>query len=115
MPYDSVDGSHPTSEGMTTIATAVIREILGENADPFLNCENEQHNFAVAEVYTGGTKYVCQKCGKIKNDNVFPTKECSENDQDYGMYGQSGDYDFYRSKKCEKESVCMGRHGYGAG
>lgn len=66
MPYDSIDGTHPTSEGMSTIATAVIREIAGEDADCFLDCPNNQHNFIVAEEYTGGTDYVCTKCGKKK-------------------------------------------------
>ena len=66
MPYDSIDGTHPTSKGMSTIATAVIREMTGEDADCFLDCPNNQHNFIVAEEYTGGTDYVCTKCGKKK-------------------------------------------------
>ena len=66
MPYDSIDGTHPTSKGMSTIATAVIREMTGEDADCFLDCQNNQHNFIVAEEYTGGTDYVCTKCGKKK-------------------------------------------------
>ena len=66
MPYDSIDGTHPTSEGMSTIATAVIREMMGEDADCFLDCPNNQHNFIAAEEYTGGTDYVCTKCGKKK-------------------------------------------------
>ncbi len=28
MPYDSIDGSHPTRDGMNTIATAVIKELI---------------------------------------------------------------------------------------
>ena len=66
MPYDSIDGTHPTSKGMRTIATAVIREMTGAEADCFLDCPNNQHNFIVAEEYTGGTDYVCTKCGKKK-------------------------------------------------
>lgn len=66
MPYDSIDGTHPTSVGMSTIATAVIREMTGEDADCFLDCLNNQHNFIVAEEYIGGTDYVCTKCGKKK-------------------------------------------------
>lgn len=66
MPYDSIDGTHPTSKGMSTIATAVIREMTREDAHDFLDCPNNQHNFIVAEEYTGGTDYVCTKCGKKK-------------------------------------------------
>ena len=28
MPYNSIDGSHPTNEGMTTIATGIIRSVM---------------------------------------------------------------------------------------
>lgn len=66
MPYDSIDGTHPTSKGMSTIATVVIREMTGDEADCFLDCPNNQHNFIVAEEYTGDTDYVCTKCGKKK-------------------------------------------------
>lgn len=30
MPYDSIDGSHPTADGMMTIATEVIKEIKND-------------------------------------------------------------------------------------
>ncbi len=32
-----------------------------------LKCENNQHEYEVVEVYTGGTRYVCQKCGTEKH------------------------------------------------
>ena len=51
---------------MSTIATVVIREMTGDEADCFLDCPNNQHNFIVAEEYTGDTDYVCTKCGKKK-------------------------------------------------
>lgn len=31
MPYDSIDGTHPTSVGMSTIAVSIIREVVGES------------------------------------------------------------------------------------
>ncbi len=31
-----------------------------------MDCPNNQHNFIVAEEYTGDTDYVCTKCGKKK-------------------------------------------------
>lgn len=63
--YDSIDGSHPTNAGMNTIATMVIREMVGQEADMFLDCENAKHDYIVNEQYTGGTKYVCSKCAKV--------------------------------------------------
>lgn len=36
-----------------------------------LKCENNQHEYEVVEVYTGGTRYVCQKCGKEKHTSTL--------------------------------------------
>lgn len=44
-PYDSVDGSHPTATGMSTIATMMIRSMIGLDADCFLDCENGRHDY----------------------------------------------------------------------
>jgi len=63
-PYNSIDGSHPTEDGMETIAIEVIRSVAGKEVDRFLNCEGNRHQYEVVEEYTGGTKYVCKKCGK---------------------------------------------------
>lgn len=35
MPYDSFDGSHPTAMGMNTIATMMIRSMIGSKAESF--------------------------------------------------------------------------------
>lgn len=71
MAYDSIDGSHPTSAGMNTIATMVIREMIGQEADRFLDCENAEHDYAVNEQYTGGIKYVCSKCAKVVHTTIL--------------------------------------------
>lgn len=76
MAYDSIDGSHPTNVGMSTIATMVIREMIGQNSDTFLDCQNAEHNYVVNEQYTGGTKYVCTKCAKVKHiTTLLPPQE----------------------------------------
>lgn len=67
VPYDSIDGSHPNADGMNTLATLMIRSIGGKDVDPFLDCENDQHDFKWIERHADySKKYVCQKCGKIK-------------------------------------------------
>ena len=76
MAYDSIDGSHPTNTGMNTIATMVIREMVGQEADLFLDCENAKHDYVVSEQYTGGTKYVCAKCAKVMHTTtLLPPQE----------------------------------------
>lgn len=37
LPYDSLDGSHPTSEGMNILAMIGIKEMAGENVNRFLD------------------------------------------------------------------------------
>lgn len=44
-----------------------------------LKCENNQHEYEVVEVYTGGTRYVCQKCGKEKHTSTLLIHEEQSN------------------------------------
>lgn len=37
IPVDTIDGSHPNKVGMNTLATMIIRSVMGEDADEFLN------------------------------------------------------------------------------
>lgn len=71
MPYDSIDGSHPTSVGMNTLATAVIRSMMETEAEQFIDCENNQHEYVVSEQFADDTKYVCIKCGKEKHESTL--------------------------------------------
>ena len=49
-PYDSIDGSHPTRNGMNTIATEVIRSVVDSEGDMFLDCiDNWCHNETMKE------------------------------------------------------------------
>ena len=105
--YDSIDGSHPTNVGMNTIATMVIRSIAGFDADQFLDCEDGQHAYKVVEEYTGGTRYICSRCGKTEHKSNLPPIECQEDQHEYEMCGQDGHGDYYRCRKCGKEKfVC---------
>lgn len=66
MPYDSLDGTHPTARGMRTIASMVIKAMEETEVNPTVECENNRHEYIVAEAHTGYTRYVCKKCGKEK-------------------------------------------------
>ena len=66
MAYDSIDGSHPTNTGMNTIATMMIRSIVGSDADRFLDCEDGQHEYEMCGQDGHGDYYRCRKCGKEK-------------------------------------------------
>lgn len=81
MPYDSIDGSHPTNIGMNTIATMIIRSIVGFDADQFIDCEDGQHEYKVVEEYTGGTRYICSRCGKTEHKSNLPPFEVTNNHQ----------------------------------
>lgn len=105
MPYDTVDGIHPTSAGMNTIAKMVISSMIQAEDESFLECEIGRHSYLLAEELTGVTKYICAKCGKIWWHSVLPTKECLENEHEYEMVGQTGDYDFYMCVKCGKRKT----------
>ena len=65
LPYDAVDGTHPTETGMQTLAALMLRGMCDREGLSFLECACSEHEFITAEEYTGGTKYVCRKCGLV--------------------------------------------------
>ncbi len=72
VPYDAVDGSHPTADGMNTLATLMLRSMCDSEGAAFLDCDGT-HDFVVAEEYTGGSRQVCRRCGFEKhNSTLFP-------------------------------------------
>lgn len=85
MAYDSIDGSHPNATGMNTIATMIVRSIAGTDADQFLDCEDGQHEYTVVEEYTGGTRYICSRCGKTNYKSSLSHIEYQEDQQEYVM------------------------------
>ena len=70
IPYDAVDGTHPTVAGMNTLATLMLRGMCNSEGAAFLNCEGE-HDFIIAEEYTGGSRKICRKCGLQQHSNSF--------------------------------------------
>ena len=82
MSYDSIDGSHPTNAGMNTIATMIIRSIVGFDADQFLDCEDCRHEYKVVEEYTGGTRYICSRCGKTEYKSNLLSAELTNKHQE---------------------------------
>ncbi len=71
VPYDAVDGTHPTATGMNTLATLVLRGMCDSKGAAFLDCEGK-HDFITAEEYTGGSRMVCRKCGLKRHSNLLP-------------------------------------------
>lgn len=73
VPYETMDGTHPTESGMCTLATLMLRSMCGKEGAAFLDCASSEHEFVSAEEYTGGIKYACQKCGLVDHRNMlFP-------------------------------------------
>lgn len=70
VPYDSIDGSHPNVNGMNTLATLMIRSIGGKDVEPFLDCENDQHDFKCIAQNADSKRHVCQKCGSIEYEPI---------------------------------------------
>ena len=69
MPYDSLDGIHPSVMGMNTLATICIREMDDKlhdykNLSSFLDCEYDKHYFEEVVDESFGRCYICKKCGK---------------------------------------------------
>lgn len=66
MAYDSIDGLHPTDTGMNTIATMIIRSMVGSEADRFLDCKDGDHEYELCDSNGDWNYYRCKKCGKEK-------------------------------------------------
>ena len=56
IPYDSIDGTHPNSDGMNTLATLIIKEMGDPKAMQFLNLENKNNN--TEKIYDADAEYV---------------------------------------------------------
>lgn len=74
VPYDAVDGIHPTAAGMNTLAALMLRKMCDSEGAAFLNCKSE-HDFITAEEYTGGSRRVCRKCGMEQHSGFYPPQE----------------------------------------
>ena len=54
IPFDSLDGSHPTAKGMDTLAMLMIRQMAYEDGGSLLDCEMEH------QIHRG----ICRRCGR---------------------------------------------------
>ena len=64
IPFDSLDGSHPTAKGMDTLAMLMIRQMALEDGGSLLDCEMD-HEIR---------RNVCVRCGKpmpVPRENVL--------------------------------------------
>lgn len=126
LPYDAVDGSHPTAGGMNTLATMVIRSVADDEGSCFLDCNDNDHDYIISEEYTGGTQYICRKCGKIKHKGTsYPTerKETASDNTDIidlnpdcttMLYSDDGEIRLFqistgKEKIIQKKSISAGR------
>lgn len=94
IPYDTIDGSHPTNHGMDTIATMVLRAalidgsdsmnlgidtikvlraILDEEESSFMDCTDGVHEYEMYDYDCYGFYYRCRKCGKEKIEEPLET------------------------------------------
>lgn len=65
MPYDTLDGSHPTCRGMDTIAVAVIEAMDKAAAEEFIECEGDKQKYLVI----GDSQ--CDKLDDDSEDNRY--------------------------------------------
>lgn len=60
----------------------------GNKTGPTVECENDQHEYIIAEAHTGYTRYVCKKCGKVKHwDSLAPDIDVLTLEPDEGPMG----------------------------
>ena len=75
LPYNTFDGVHPAEAGMDTLACLVLHGMCNQEGLRFMECEFSQHEFVTALEYTGGTQYVCRKCGRVDHYNMLNPAE----------------------------------------
>jgi lysophospholipase L1-like esterase len=64
IPFDTLDGTHPTAKGMDTLAMLMIRQMADEDGGSLLDCEMD-HDI---------DKNICRRCGKplpVPKENVL--------------------------------------------
>ena len=88
LPYDAIDGSHPTRTGMERLSMIVIREAIEEKASKLLDCISGKHEFITRADPQGGEVMVCAKCGKMipEKEQVVPGRHsCTQGEEvEYG-------------------------------
>ncbi len=98
IPYDTIDGSHATADGMTTIAKMIIRTMLKEDEACFFDCEDEEHEYVEVERHTVCTEYICKKCGKTSLENLFKIQQ-EENPKEEVKFHGYGSFEEHEKKQ----------------
>lgn len=111
LPYDSVDGSHPTETGMNTLATLMLRGLCDREGLSFLECACSEHEFITAEEYSGGIKYACRKCGLVDYLDVL---DCTAFERMYAGSTVNGNHIPNRNVSLSEIKVvnCVNGHFY---
>lgn len=65
IPCDSIDGTHPTVQGMDTLAVAVIRSMTDAAGAAFLDCDAGRHDNLEIPSDDGNFRYICKRCGHV--------------------------------------------------
>lgn len=68
--YDTIDGVHPNIDGMTSIASAVIRSMVDNAGIEFLECYEDKHKYREIRKTDEETEVICLKCGKLNKLNT---------------------------------------------
>lgn len=97
-PYDSIDGTHPNSDGMNTLATLIIKEMGDPKAMQFLNLENKNNN--TEKIYDADAEYVTlpPDVTRMLFDNTI---KLYDNDANEYIKIQGDKLDIGKSDSCE--------------
>lgn len=63
--YDTIDGVHPNIDGMTSIASAVIRSMVDNAGIEFLECYEDKHKYKEISKTEEKSEVICVKCGRL--------------------------------------------------
>lgn len=95
IPYDTMDGTHPNSDGMNTLATMIIRAMAGHEADQFLDCDHDNQDKYVGKIIGGrywvqrvigqGGHYTSYLVQDIKSDKIWAMKACDKTNRNNSL------------------------------
>lgn len=99
-PYDSIDGTHPNSDGMNTLATLMIKEMGDTKAMQFLNLENKNDNTNTEKIYDADAEYITlpPDATRMLFDNTI---KLYDNDANEYIEIQGDKLDIGKSDSCE--------------
>lgn len=72
LPFDSMDGIHPTQMGMDTLGMLIVRCAAGETGGAFMDCPGGRHDNLELPPNEAGYRFVCRRCGR---EYVLPRED----------------------------------------